>query len=193
MISGSVSCFGFSLGLLANLTVLSHLLSKSWQRSKMRGSSFARASMPSQYSHVITTRDLLLVMLAMTDMITTLVHIISGITLLRTDTGLLLKLNNFGFQLGPDPNKYLILNPILAQITTMTLPLTLTPDPAGLFKYGEFCITWGMLWNISIRLSAFTIMLLAIDILQNMRKRVVVTLFLGYLLLQVRAFIMDVK
>ena len=111
----------------------------------------------------------------------------------------MIKLWNYGFQLGPDPNKYLILNPILAQITTMTLnifmtlSLTLTPDPAGLFKYGEFCITWGMLWNISIRLSAFTIMLLAIDILQNMRKRVVVTLFLGYLLLQVRAFIMDVK
>ena len=109
LISGSISCFGFSLGLLANLTVLSHLLSKSWQRSKMRGSSFARASMPSHYSHVITTRDLLLVMLAITDMITTLVHIISGITLLRTDTGLLMKLINFEFQLGPDPNLKLIL------------------------------------------------------------------------------------
>ena len=89
-ISGITSCFGFALGLLANLTVLSHLLSKSWQRSKMRGSNFARVSMQSQYCKVITTRDLLLVMLAVTDMVTTLVHIISGITLLGPDTGMLM-------------------------------------------------------------------------------------------------------
>jgi hypothetical protein len=42
-----------------------------------------------------------------------------------------------------------------------------------------------MLWNSCIRLSAFTVMLLAIDLLHRMRGRVVIGLFLTYALLQV--------
>ena len=77
--TGSVSSAGFCIGLISNLLVISHLLTKTWQRSKLRGSNLTRGR--------VASRDTLFLVLATVDLVITGLHVVCAISLLSQQEG----------------------------------------------------------------------------------------------------------
>ena len=87
---------------------------------------------------------------------------------------------------------YLCINSVDIMICVLTLPMAvsyLQGRTAGMFQWSVFCNVWGVLWNITIRLSVFLIALLSITRtvkllkpMRHMKHRYILGIAVMYLL-----------
>ena len=87
LFTGTLSCIGFVIGFLANALVLAHLLIKAWLRwSSSRALAARGVTMPSSRV-AMTSRDALLMMLTIADLVVALLNVTTAAGLINGEPG----------------------------------------------------------------------------------------------------------